>query len=93
MQDGYWGGEVQKMNYPNGIPKGLRVVLESQGVNTKGMSADKMREILGSHPDFQNEVSRIERLLTVEYKHICYFLPKYHCELKGVGPGKEVLFT
>ena len=48
------------MNYSNGVPKGLRVVLEFRGVNTKGMTADKMREILESHPDFQNEVSRIE---------------------------------
>jgi len=39
------------------------------------MNADKMREILGSHPDFQIEVSRIERLT-----HKLFF-PKYHCEL------------
>ena len=84
MRDGHWGGEVQKMNYPNGVPKGLRVVLEFRGVNTKGMNADKMREILRSHPDFQNEVSRIERLLTEEYRHICYFLPKFHCELNPI---------
>jgi len=42
MRDGHWDGEVQKMNYPNGVPKGLRVVLEFRGVDTKGMNAKKM---------------------------------------------------
>lgn len=28
MRDGFWDGNVQKMNYAIGIPKGLRVVLE-----------------------------------------------------------------
>ena len=28
MRDGFWDGNVQKMNYAIGIPKGLQVVLE-----------------------------------------------------------------
>ena len=50
----------------------------------KGMNADKMREILGSHPDFRNEKNRIERMLTEEHGHIAYFLPKYHCKLNPI---------
>lgn len=46
--------KVQKMNYAIGIPKGLRVVLEEQGIDTSGMNGDKMREVLGSHPDFKD---------------------------------------
>jgi len=72
------------MNYANGVPKCLRAVLEFCGFNTKGMSTDKIREILGSHSDFQTEVARIEKFLTEEYRHICYFLPKYHCELNPI---------
>ena len=56
-----WGGKPQHMNYAIGIPKGLRAVLEEQGVNTTGMNGDEMRAILGSHPDFQNEKSGLSQ--------------------------------
>ena len=29
-------------------------------MNTKDMNADKMHEILGNHPDFRDEKSRVE---------------------------------
>lgn len=84
MRDGWWGGKPQKMNYAIGIPKGLRVVLEERDVDTRGMNADQMRAILGSHPDFKGEKSTVERFLTEEKKHIAYFLPKYHPELNPI---------
>ena len=55
MRNGWWNGKPQPMNYAIGVPKGLRMVLEERGVNTRGMNGDKMNEILGSHPDFKNE--------------------------------------
>ena len=64
MRDGFWNGKPQKMNYALGVPKGLRAVLEERGVNTKGMNAEEMREILGSHPDFRDEKSRVEKFLS-----------------------------
>ena len=67
-----------------GAPKGLRVVLEERGVNTHKMTAENMREILGSHPDFVNEKSSVERFLSEEEGHIVYMLPKYHCELNPI---------
>ena len=82
MHDGFWDGKVQSMNDAIGIPKGMKVILE-RGINTKGMNADRMREILHSHPDFRNEKNRIEWLLT-EHGHTAYFLPKYHCELNPI---------
>ena len=45
------------------------------------MNADKMREVLGSHPGFKNEKSSTERFLEEERGHIVYMLPKFHCEL------------
>ena len=84
MRDGFWDGKVQRMNYAIGIPKGLRVILEERGVNTHGMNGDQMREILGSHQDFKNEKSLIERFLGEEKKHIVYFLPKFHPELNPI---------
>lgn len=84
MRDGWWGGKPQKMSYNLGISKGMRVVLEERGVNTHTMTAKKMREILGSHPDFVNEKSSIERFLGEEKGHIVYMLPKYHPELNPI---------
>ena len=55
-----------------------------RGVNTYGMNADQMREILGSHPDFKNEKSLVERSLMEEKMHVVYLLPKYHCELNSI---------
>ena len=66
------------------IPKGMQQVLEERGVNAHGMKADKMRDILGSHPDFTKEKSSVERFLGKEKKHIAYMLPKYHCELNPI---------
>lgn len=71
------------MNYAIGVPKGLRVVLEERGVDTRGMNGEKMREVLGSHPDFKNEKSRVERFL-MDKQHIVYLLPKFHCELNPI---------
>ena len=43
MRDTIWGGEVQNMVDENGIPKGMKVVLEKRGVETGVM---EMRELL-----------------------------------------------
>ena len=79
MRDGVFDGKIQKMIMSNGVAKGLKMVLEERGVNTTGMNADKMREVLGNFSDFKNEKSRIERILTEKHGHIVYMLPKYHC--------------
>ena len=57
MRDGFWDGKVQKMNFALGIPKALRRVLEERGTDNTEMNADKMSEVLSSHPDFKNEKS------------------------------------
>ena len=84
MRDGWWGGKPQSMNFSLGVPKGMRRVLEERGVDTRSMKADEMRAALGSHPDFKNEKSSIERFLIEEKGHIVYMLPKFHCELNPI---------
>ena len=84
MRDGWWVGKPQKMNYSLGVQKGMRAVLEERGINTWNMNADKMREVLGSHPDFKNEKSTIEWFLGEEKRHVVYMLPKFHCELNPI---------
>ena len=54
------------MNFAIGIPKCLHVVLQKRGVDTYGMNADQMREILGNHPDFRNEKTLVEHFLMEE---------------------------
>ena len=53
MRDGYRDGKVQKMVDAQGVAKGLRVVLEERGVDTRSMGADQMRRTLKSFPDFK----------------------------------------
>ena len=84
MRDGIWNGKVQKMNYALGIPKGLRVVLEERGVDTRHMNAEAMRETLSSHSDFKYGKTKIERYLFEEKRHVVYLLPKFHCELNPI---------
>ena len=66
----------------NGIPKGMKLVLQERGVDTDGMNAKAMREKLGSHPDFMNEPTLVEQLVH-DRNHICLFFPKFHCELNA----------
>ena len=84
MRDGWWGGKPQKMNYSVGIPKGMRVIVKERGVNTHGMNADKMREVLGSHPDFKNEKASIERFLEAEKGHIVFTCSQDFTELNQI---------
>lgn len=55
MWNGWWGGKPQKRNTPRGIPKGMQIVLEEQGINTWKMNAEEMCDVLNSHPDFKNK--------------------------------------
>ena len=84
MRDGIWDGKPQKMNFALGVPKGLRIVLTERGIDTRKMTVNKMREVVGSHPDFKNEKSMLERFLVEEKGHIMYYLPKFHCELNPI---------
>lgn len=82
MCDGFWNGRPQAMNH-GGVPKGLRQVLTERGIDTRGMTASQMCPVLGSHPDFANQKSKIEFFLNAK-EHVAYFLPKFHCELNPI---------
>ena len=83
MRDTKWNGEVQSMVLSDGTPKGMKLVLQERGTDVKGMTADKMREILGSHPDFSSQTTIVEEVVQ-NRGHICLFYPKYHCELNPI---------
>ena len=67
----------------NGISKGLKVVLEERGVNTKNLSKQQMIAILSSHHDFKYEKCKVEKLVA-SFGHRILFLPKFHCELNPI---------
>ena len=46
MKDTVWDGEIQHMVTPDGIQKGMRTVLQERGVDTQGISADRLRQLL-----------------------------------------------
>ena len=71
------------MNYAFGVPKGVRVVLEERGINTRTLVAEQMKEILAQHDDFKNEKSRVEHFLESK-GHTVIFLPKFHPELNPI---------
>lgn len=76
-------GQVQKMVFSIGIPKGIVQVLKERGVSTKGMKLDDMRKELASHTDFREEKTKIEHYLNGR-GHACIMLPKFHCEFNPI---------
>ena len=95
LRDTMWNGCVQHM-VQNGVAKGMRKVLEEQGVNVTGMKADDMRKTLKSMHDFKYEKKKVEKLVT-DRGHHCIFIPKYHCELNPIervwGHAKQYTCT
>lgn len=42
-----------------------------------------MRDILSKHADFQSQSTLVEDLV-LSRSHMCYFFPKFHCELNAI---------
>ena len=61
----------------------MKLVLQERGVDVRGITADKMREILSSFPDFSSQTTILEEVVQCR-GHICLFFPKYHCELNPI---------
>lgn len=83
MRDTKWGGRVQKMVDAEGVPKGMKAILEERGINTSQMVKDDMRIILSNHEDFKTEKTIVEHYCDQEGV-MAIFLPKFHCELNPI---------
>ena len=70
------------MVLPDGRPKGMKMVLQERGVDTKGMNAEKMWETLSKYTDFAN-IKTIEQEKIEARGYLCMFFPKFHCELNA----------
>ena len=83
MRDTVWAGRVQQLVDDDGVPKGLKKILEERGINTSRMKGDDMRTVISFHDDFRDEKTLVEHFIT-EKGHKCLFLPKFHCELNPI---------
>lgn len=83
IHDTVWNGRVQRMVNNDGIPKGMKKILEERGVNTFHMQAKDMREKLKSFADFREQKTILEDCIE-QRGHVCLFYPKFHCELNPI---------
>lgn len=91
------GAEVrQSMVNGEGVPKGLKQVLHERGLWIEKLPKDCKAKFavglnpeccalhrLGSQPDFKAQKSILYEALA-KTRHICDFLPKFHCELAPI---------
>ena len=83
MHDTVYNGKLQKMVLSDGTPKGMKIVLEERGVNTRNMKAEDMRIALQDMHDFKYEKTKLETLLS-NHGYRGFFIPKFHCELNPI---------
>ena len=89
MMDTLWAGRIQKIANANGVPEGMKQVLEELGVNTG--------TILLNHGNFRTEKT-IEENIRIGRRHRIHFIPKFHCEMNpltvfGDKPSDRRIFT
>ena len=75
-------GHQQLMVDRYGRPKGLRQVLEEQGVSTQKMVREDMVACLEQFDDFKYELSAVASYLIQDLKHHCIFLPKVYFDIQ-----------
>ena len=83
LRDTEWNEKPQRMVFNIGIPKGLIQVLTERGKYKKSMKLEDMRKEISTHPDFMNEMTKLEHFLH-DRGHVCIMLPKFHCELNPI---------
>ena len=83
MRDTVWGGQVQRLVDDDGIPKGMKNVLQERGVDISGMKCKDMRDLLKTFPDFKQQTTILEDYVN-RREYICIFYPKFHCELSPI---------
>ena len=71
------------MTFAIGIPRGMRKILEEQGINASSLRGQQMRQIWSQHDDFKNEKPEVIMYLK-ERGHTAFYLPKFHPELNPI---------
>lgn len=55
MRDEWWAVKASEDELFTWCSKGYGYLLEERDIKSRGIKANKMKEILGSHPDFKKE--------------------------------------
>ena len=79
MRDTTWNGALQTMVRADGKAKGMKMILEERGVDTKNMRAEDMRKKLTTYSDFKNQKTILEEYIKGR-GCLCLFYLKFHCE-------------
>ena len=62
MRDTTWNGALQTMVRADSKAKGMKMILEERGVDTKNMRAEDMRKKLKTYSDFKNQKNNSGRV-------------------------------
>ena len=73
----------------NGVPKGLKLILEERGVNTTHMVREDMAKVLSEFQDFREERPAVYTYLVRVMKYRCIFLPKVSTYLHSMSGGED----
>jgi hypothetical protein len=88
-------GKPQKMTTASGAPKGLKTVHKEHGFDVQNLRTKCspvcplentgccMARLLSQQDGFKNQQSMLEKLIQ-DAGHLCFFLPKFHCELNPI---------
>ena len=71
-------GELQSMVDADGVPKGLKLVLEECGVGTTDMVGEDKIKVLSEFQDFREECPAVYTYLVQVMKYRCILLPYLH---------------
>ena len=82
-------GELQSMVDSDGVPKGLKLVLEERGVNTTNMVKEDMIKVLSEFQDFREERPAVYTYLVRVMKYRCIFLPKVSTYPHSISTGED----
>ena len=72
MRTTTWAGKEQTMCFPDGTPKGMKVVLEERGINTSSLIGPQMQVILANHDDFRSESPKSSRFWKITGILVCF---------------------
>ena len=67
MRDTTWNGALQTMVRVDGKAKGMKMILEERGVDTKNMRAEDMRKKFKTCLDFKNQKTLLEEYIEGHY--------------------------
>jgi hypothetical protein len=80
MRDGYYtknGNRHEQQMHVDGVPKGLKRVLQERGLFNTGMKQEDMVAVLSAQADFKEQKPFVQEWIE-RRGHVCIFWPHFH---------------